>query len=178
MRDLSLHLMDIIQNSLVAGASYITIEYSENTRENNLKVVITDNGSGMTTEQLKSAVDPFYTTRTTRDIGLGIPLFKMSAEKTQGNFNIESKQGEGTKIDALFHTDHIDMVPLGDTASTIQLLVSGNPDVDFIFTMSKDDKKFTLSTLELREILGEVPFSDPSITQWIGNYLKEGIAEL
>lgn len=178
MRDISLHLMDIVQNSIVAGASMIEIRYEESTANHTVAIEIVDNGKGMAEEQLAQVVNPFFTTRTTRDIGLGVPLFQMSAEATGGSFAISSELGKGTKLRAFFHTDHIDMHPLGDTAGTIQLLITGNPEIDFSFVYQVDERAFRLSTTEMREILGDVPFSDPEITLWLGEFLEEGLGEL
>ena len=166
MRELSLNVMDIAQNSLSAGASLTQIVVEESSAEDTLTLKIIDNGRGMT--------DPFFTTRTTRKVGLGVPLFKMAAEQTGGSFSIESEPGKGTTVTAVFKPSHIDMTPLGDINSTVGLLIYSNPDRDFIFRRERDGRSFTLDTRELREILGEeVKLSAPEVSEWIQGYLKE-----
>lgn len=173
MRELSLNVMDIAQNSVRAKASVIEIEITENTEQSTLEIKITDDGCGMSEEQVKSVIDPFFTTRTTRKVGLGIPLFKMAAEQTGGYLDIKSQLGKGTVVTAKFISSHMDMTPLGDINSTISILIRCNPDTNIVFTHSVDDKTFTLNTRELKEVLGDVPLDTPEVMQWIGDYLKE-----
>ena len=123
MRELSLNVLDIAQNSIKANASLIEIELSESTEKKELLIGIYDNGKGMTPEQVQSVTDPFFTTRTTRKVGLGIPFFKMAAEMTEGSFEIESEVGVGTRVSAVFRTDHLDFTPVGDMCSTIVILI-------------------------------------------------------
>lgn len=115
MRELSLNILDIAQNSISAGASLITIEVSEDTREHLLSLTVSDNGCGMDEETLRNVCDPFFTTRTTRKVGMGIPLFRLAAEQTGGSFEITSEKGVGTSTKAVFHSDSIDFTPLGGT---------------------------------------------------------------
>lgn len=176
MRELSLNVMDIVQNSIAAGACVIKIAVLE--IEDKLTIVITDNGKGMSSEQAKHVVDPFFTTRTTRKVGLGIPLFKMEAEMTGGSFKIESQIGQGTKVTAAFISTHLDMTPLGDMNTTIRLLITCNPDLDFIYYRRIANLDFTLDTRELRDILGEVPLNTPEVTEWMKAYLTEQTALL
>jgi anti-sigma regulatory factor (Ser/Thr protein kinase) len=178
MRELSLNILDIAQNSISAGASLTEIVVNENTKEKTLLIGIYDNGCGMTEEQVKSVIDPFFTTRTTRKVGMGIPLFKMSCEQTGGKFTIESEKGVGTKINALYKTDSIDFTPLGDIASTIVTIVSMNADKEFLFRRVLDDKEFIFSTVEIKKILDGVPLSEPSVMNWIEEYLNEQYNEL
>ena len=173
MRELSLNVMDIAQNSVRAKASVIKIEITEDTEQSTLEIKITDDGCGMSEEQVKSVIDPFFTTRTTRKVGLGIPLFKMAAEQTDGYLDIESQLGKGTVVTAKFISSHMDMTPLGDINSTISILIRCNPDTNILFTHSVDDKTFTLDTRELKEVLGDVPLDTPEVMQWIDDYLKE-----
>lgn len=173
MRELSLNVMDIAQNSVRAKASVIEIEITEDTEQSTLEIKITDDGCGMSEEQVKSVIDPFFTTRTTRKVGLGIPLFKMAAEQTGGYLDIKSQLGKGTVVTAKFISSHMDMTPLGDINSTISILIRCNPDTNIVFTHSVDDKTFTLNTRELKEVLGDVPLDTPEVMQWIGDYLKE-----
>lgn len=178
MRELSLNVLDIAQNSIKAEASLVEIELSESTEKKELLIGIYDNGKGMTPEQVQSVTDPFFTTRTTRKVGLGIPFFKMSAEMTGGEFEIESEVGNGTRVRALFKTDHLDFTPVGDMCSTVILLITMNLHVDFIYKRVIDKKEFTVDTRQLKEILGDVPLNEPSIVSWITDYIKENTKQL
>ena len=178
MRELSLNVLDIAQNSIKAEASLIEIELTESTEKNELLIGIYDNGKGMTPEQVQYVTDPFFTTRTTRKVGLGIPFFKMSAEMTGGKFEIESEVGKGTKVRALFRTDHLDFTPVGDMCSTVILLITMNLNVDFLYKRSIDGREFTVDTRQLKEILGEVPLNEPSIVSWITDYITENTKQL
>ena len=184
MRELSLNVMDIAQNSISAGAGLITIEVREDRGEDTLSISIRDNGRGMTPEQVEHVTDPFFTTLTTRSVGLGVPLFKMEAEMTGGSFSIQSKLGEGTVTTAVFKPSSVDMIPLGDINGTVSMLVLMNPELDFIFqrsliTQEGDLREFDLRTTQLREVLGgDVPLNAPDVTQWINEYLAENTAEL
>jgi anti-sigma regulatory factor (Ser/Thr protein kinase) len=173
MRELSLNILDIAQNSISAGAPLITIEVSENTFDHTLLIGIYDNGKGMSEEQVKSVIDPFFTTRTTRKVGMGIPLFKMAAEQTGGGLEIESEIGVGTRVRAHFKTDSVDFTPLGDVASTVQLLITMNTDRDFLYKHSVDGKEFVADTREIKGILGDVPLDTYEISQWILEFIKE-----
>ena len=166
--------MDVAQNSITAGASLIEILVEEDRQKGELVIFIIDNGKGMSEEQVQRVIDPFYTTRTTRKVGLGVPLFKMEAEMTGGDFSIQSQLGKGTTVRARFVTSHVDMIPLGNINDTILLLVSCNPDRDFRFVHRIDEKELELDTRQLREVLGEdVPLNDPDVVQWIRGYLQE-----
>ncbi len=178
MRELSLNILDIAQNSISAGALLTEIVVNENTKDNTLLIGIYDNGCGMTEEQVKSVIDPFFTTRTTRKVGMGIPLFKMSCEQTGGKFTIESQKGVGTKINALYKTDSVDFTPLGDIAATIVTIVSMNSDKEFLYKRVLDDKEFIFSTVEIKKILDGVPLSEPSVMSWIEQYINEQTNEL
>lgn len=178
MRELSLNVLDIAQNSISAKASLIEIEIIESTEKNELLVGIYDNGKGMTKEQLEAVRDPFFTTRTTRKVGMGIPLFKMAAEMTGGHLEIESEIGVGTKVKAFFRTDHLDFIPVGDMTSTMVTLITMNEEINFLYTRSTDGKSFTLDTKSLKEILGGVPFSEPSISAWLKDYIEENTKQI
>ena len=178
MRELSLNVMDIAQNSISAGASLITLEVEEDLTRDLLCISVKDNGRGMTPEQVQNVTDPFYTTRTTRNVGLGVPLFKMEAEMTGGHFTIDSTVGVGTDLTAVFHPSSVDMIPLGDINGTVQLLVTGNPERDFLYSRRYKDhggeRDFTLDTRELREVLGgEVALNAPEVVLWVKDYLEE-----
>ena len=173
MRELSLNILDIAQNSISAGASLITIEVSENTTDNTLLIGIYDNGKGMSEEQVKSVIDPFFTTRTTRKVGMGIPLFKMAAEQTGGRLEIKSELGVGTEVKAYFKTDSVDFTPLGDVASTIQMLITMNTDRDFVYKHIVNEKEFVCDTREIKEILGDVPLDTYEVSQWLKDFITE-----
>lgn len=175
--------MDIVQNSISAGATLISIHIEESTPRDCLSITVTDNGCGMTPEQVQRVVDPFYTTRTTRSVGLGIPLFKMEAEMTGGSFTIDSQKGRGTTITAVFKPSSVDMIPLGDINGTVQLLISCNPTLDFSFvrsleTAAGEKREISLETKKLRETLGDVPLDLPEVVMWIKEYLAEQTEEL
>ena len=184
MRELSLNVMDIAQNSISAGASLITITVEEDAGLDELSISIGDNGRGMTPEQVEHVTDPFFTTRTTRSVGLGVPLFKMEAEMTGGRFSIESTVGVGTTTTAVFKPSSVDMIPLGYINGTVSMLVMMNPDLDFLYTRGfkpeeGERREFALDTRELRTVLGEdVPLNLPDVTQWVNEYLSENTDEL
>ncbi len=178
MRELSLNILDIAQNSIAAGASLTEIVVDENTREKTLLIGIYDNGKGMTEEQVRSVQDPFFTTRTTRKVGMGIPLFKMAAEQTGGSFSITSEVGVGTRVEARFKTDSIDFTPLGDMSSTIATIVCMNEDKDFIYIRIVDGEKFEFSSADIKTVLDGVPLSEPSVMSWVEGYITEQTEQL
>lgn len=178
MRELSLNVLDIAQNSIVAGANLITIDVRESQAENRLTISIVDNGCGMNEEQLCRVRDPFFTTRTTRRVGMGIPLFRMAAEMAGGSLSIESAVGKGTVITAWFELNHIDRMPLGDMAGTVSALIRLNPQLDFMYRHQTDTQNFETDTRAFREILGDVPLNEPDIMLWIDGYLTENITAL
>lgn len=171
--ELSLNILDIANNSISAGADLIEIIVRIHRDANSLLLMINDNGCGMTKEKLSKVEDPFYTTRTTRNIGLGIPFLKLAALITGGSFHIESEPNVGTKISATFVLSHIDCMPLGDIKSTIHTLIIANPQIDFIYTYSIDSKSFQLDTRQFRNILGDIPLDLPEVSLYIKEYLNE-----
>ncbi|MBQ7218972.1 MAG: sensor histidine kinase [Ruminococcus sp.] len=173
MRELSLNVMDVAQNSVRAEADLVKITVTESDRDDNLTISISDNGCGMTDEQVQQVIDPFFTTRTTRKVGLGVPLFKLSAEQTGGSFDIKSKVGVGTTTTASYVKSSVDMTPLGDINDTVKILIRCNPDIDFVFSHSTDLGEFTLDTRELREVLEGVSLDTPDVLEWIGQFLEE-----
>ena len=177
MKELSLNILDVAKNSTAAGASQVEISL-ELSREAILTLSITDNGCGMDEEQLKSVKDPFFTTRTTRKVGMGIPLFRLAAEQTGGELTIESEKGKGTSTCAVFHTDSIDFTPLGDVTSTITILISMNTDRDFIYRRSRDSEEFVLDTREVKDVLGDVPLNHPDVVLWMKEFIEENTAQL
>ncbi len=171
MRELSLHILDLAQNSVVAGASALSLLIEQEGRR--LRLVIEDNGCGMEPDFLAQVCDPFVTTRKTRSVGLGIPLFRQAAEDTGGSFDIRSAPGKGTRLQGLFNIDHLDMMPLGDLGGTFASLVQCNPEMDISLSYTVDGRAFKLSTQMLRDELGDVPLSTPEVVLWIGAYIRE-----
>ena len=178
MKDIALHIMDIAQNSVRAKATEIGITIEECQSKNILSVTISDNGSGMSEEVVKKAVDPFYTSRTTRKVGMGLPLFKMNAEMSGGGLKILSEPGKGTEVKATFMYDHIDRPPMGDIGGTIALLMSGNPGIDFFFRYSYREKEWDLSTPDLKDALGDTSVNDLKVVKYLKEMINENINEL
>lgn len=171
LRELSLHVLDIVENSLNAGATLVTIEVSEDTREDVLIIRVADNGYGMDADALKRASDPFFTTRTTRRVGLGLPFLKQAAEMCNGRMSVESQPGDGTIVTATFQHSHLNRMPLGDLAGTVLTLVIGNPETDFVFRHHVNDEAFEFDTRPIKAVLGDVPLSDPAVIA----YLKQAL---
>lgn len=178
MKELSLNILDIAQNSIKAGAQHLKIELDQ--RGTVLTITITDDGRGMSPEFAAAAADPFTTTRTTRKVGMGLPLFKMAAEQTGGTFVLESKQqGEsgaehGTRVSAAFHTEHMDCAPLGDVASTVITLIQGNPKLSLTYIFRTEAGLKRLSTDEMRQMLGvDVPLNSPEVLAWARDYIED-----
>lgn len=181
MKELSLNILDIAQNSVKARADKVEIILSET--EETLAITIRDNGCGMKPDFLASVTDPFTTTRTTRNVGLGIPLFKLASEQTGGSFSIQSKDEEtypaehGTETAATFYKNSIDFTPLGDVISTLTVLIQGAPDIRWIYRHTLPGGEVSLDTEELKAVLGDVPLSEPEVIAWIDGYLKEQYTE-
>ena len=175
MRELSLHILDIAKNSVKAKADLIEIIIDENADKNLLSIGIYDNGCGMSEEFLKTVKDPFSTTRTTRKVGMGIPLFMAAAQACEGDLTITSEEGVGTKLDVVFQLNHIDRAPLGDMAGTMQTLISGSPEIDFLYRHTKNGQDFVLDTREIRNVLAGVPLDTPDVLMWLDGYIKEGL---
>lgn len=178
MRELSLNVLDIAQNSIAAGATLVKLSVTEDTAHDRLTLVIADNGRGMTPEQLAQVRDPFYTTRTTRKVGMGVPLFRMAAEMAGGELTIQSSVGKGTTVTATFGLRHIDRMPLGDMAGTVSTLIRLNPSLDFIYRHEVDGQAYELDTRTLREVLEDVPLSEPDVMEWINASMAEGLSPL
>ena len=178
MPEISLHILDVAENSVRAGASLVKIEVLADTARNTLSITIADNGCGMSGEQLAKVSDPFFTTRSTRKVGLGIPFFKQAAEGTGGSVSIRSKEGAGTVTEAVFVLDSIDRMPLGDMTATIHTLVTCHEEMDFYYRYARDGREFTLDTREMKEILGNVPLSSPEVSGFLKEYLDENWREV
>lgn len=178
MTELSLNVLDVAQNSIKAGATLIEISVDVQTEADRITIIIADNGCGMDETTLKQVTDPFYTTRTTRKVGLGVPLFKMAAEMTGGSFEITSEVGRGTKVTAQFVLSNIDRMPLGDMSQTIETLIVYNTAIDFIYTYRVDNEQYELSTAQMREILEGVPLDNPEVVAYIKDFLRENTSAL
>ena len=176
MKELSLNILDVAKNSVSAGASLIQISLVTDT-SGWLTLTIADNGCGMSKETLQNVTDPFYTTRTTRKVGLGLPLLKLATEQAGGSLHIESSQekgSSGTTLIARFDTKSIDCMPVGDIISTICILIAGSPEIDFEFTDITPAREVSLKTCELRAVLGEeISLAEPEIQGWMREYLQE-----
>jgi len=174
VRDLSLHLLDIITNSISAGASHMMIRINADHQKDMLTIRIEDDGKGMSPEFLKKVTNPFSTTRTTRKVGLGLSLFKEACEITGGDLQIESALGVGTIVTAIFGISSIDRIPMGNTGETISGLISSFPDRDFAIVFSNDQgEESGLDTVDLRERLGDVPLSEPDVYVFVRDYIQE-----
>lgn len=178
MRELSLHILDIVQNSLAAKAGYINVIVNEDYTRDTFTIEIKDDGCGMTEADVMRAVDPFYTTRKTRKVGLGLSLLKANAEACKGGLTVTSSPGIGTTIQASFQQSHIDRPPLGDMASTIMALLGGYPNVEFFYEHRCGENIFKFSTKEVREILKDTKIDNPEVLLWIKEYIDEKEKEL
>ncbi|MFO7978542.1 MAG: ATP-binding protein [Bacteroidales bacterium] len=178
MKDLSLHILDIVQNSLSAGAANIVVEITEDTPSNDYIITITDDGCGMTQEVLQRVTDPYYTSRTTRKVGLGIPLFKQNAERAGGNFQINSQPGKGTTVIAGFRHDNIDRPALGDMAGVMVILTGANPEVHFCYKHSRDGVLYTFDTKEVKEALEGMPVNNPKIMKYLKEMIHENLVDI
>ncbi len=178
MRELSLHLLDIAENSIAAKANCIKIVVLEDSKTDLLQMSVEDDGRGMSPEMSARVTDPFTTTRTTRKVGLGIPFLKAAAEACNGFLKINSTLGKGTKLVAQFQRSHIDRMPLGDLATTILNLVATNPQVHWVFQYIYNGKVFTFDDEPIKKELGDVPLTEPEILKAINEMLNSGIREI
>ncbi len=178
MKDLSLHLMDIAQNATAAGASRVDISLVAQQDPPTLTMTVADNGRGMEADFLARVADPFTTTRTTRKVGLGIPLLKLAAEMTGGRQDIVSKPGVGTTIRTGFGLHHIDRIPVGDMGETVAALVTAWTAIDWVLHLESWKEQFDLSTMDIKEILGDVPLDNPEIAGWLGGTVREAMKEV
>jgi Signal transduction histidine kinase len=178
MKDLSLHILDIVQNSTRANATVVEILVEEDAKKNLISITIKDNGKGMSPDMVKQVEDPFVTSRTTRKVGLGIPLFKQSAVQSGGDLHIFSEVGIGTTLVATFQMDNIDTPPWGDLPGVVAMLSSGNPDVDFVYDHYYNGNHYTFDTREVKEILGDTPIFEPGIARFIKEMIAENVGEI
>jgi len=175
MKELSLHILDIVQNSIKANATFIEVILSESTIENTFKIIIKDNGCGMDEDTVKNVINP---TRTTRKVGLGIPLLEEATNRCNGSFNIESQIGVGTTINCCFERNNIDRAPLGDISGTIMTIINSLMNCEFRYLHYVDEKFFELSTKKIKEVLGDNNLNSPEILLWIKEYVDESTNEL
>lgn len=178
MLELAAHILDIAENSVRAGASLVEITVMEDEENNLFSIEISDDGSGMTEEEIKKAFDPFYTTKKVRRVGLGIPLLSDAAQRAGGNLSLDSIKGKGTDLKVTFQLNHIDRQPLGDIVSTLIILIAGNCDVDFLFKYSKNNRIFKMDTRDIRKEIDDIPMNHPEILKYIRGVLEEGINEI
>ena len=173
MRELSLHILDALENSLEAGASCVELAIEEDLAADRLSIAIRDNGRGMSEAQLSRVFDPFFTTRTTRHVGLGIPLFKAAAERCNGSLTLSSRPGAGTVLHAAFQHSHIDRAPLGDVRGTLlAVILSGKCDLHYVHRV--DGCTFEFDTADMRAELGDVPLTHPAVRKWLEEFIGEG----
>lgn len=178
MKDLSLHILDIAQNSVSAGSKFILISINENLIEDKLVIEIEDDGKGMSEEVLAKVTDPYFTSRTTRHVGLGLPLFKQNALMTDGKFHIESTVGKGTKVSAEFTHSHLDRPPMGDMPGVIMMLCASNLTIDFVYSHKVNEKQYIFDTKEINEILEGLPLNDPAVLRELKEMIRENLKDL
>jgi anti-sigma regulatory factor (Ser/Thr protein kinase) len=177
MRELSLHVLDALENSLEAGATCIELVIEEDMAADRLSITIRDNGRGMDKTQLDRIFDPFFTTRSTRHVGLGVPLFKAAAERCNGSLTVTSQPGEGTVLQAVFQHSHIDRAPLGDlTGTLLAVILAGSCDVHYVHRV--DGEAFEFHTADMRAELGEIPLTHPAVRKWLQEFIVEGEQKL
>jgi anti-sigma regulatory factor (Ser/Thr protein kinase) len=176
MRELSLHLLDIAENGVSAGAQNITITIAEDLRADRLQLTVEDDGRGMDAAMVDQVTNPFITTRTTRKVGLGIPLLKLAAEMCAGGLTVESTPNVGTIVNVDFQRSHIDRMPLGDVAGTMLSLLIGWPQVHWLLRYRVDDEEFVFDDAPIKEELGDLPLSEPEVIRFLRGALREGIA--
>lgn len=183
MKDLSLHILDLSQNSISAGARVVQITVDEDAEADRLTICIEDNGKGMDKDFLERVKDPFVTTRTSRKVGLGIPLMLAACKRCEGDLIIESEINIGTKLTATFKHSHIDRAPIGDMAETMLSLIlagsTGRENVDFVYKHVINQRDFCFDTREIKDVLGtEISLSEPDVLMWIKDYINEGLENL
>lgn len=175
MKDLSMHIMDILQNSTRAGAKDVTLEVLEDAAANTLTLRFIDNGCGMDAEMVQKVINPFFTTRTTRKVGLGLPLLKQNTEQTGGSLDIQSEVGKGTTVTAVFGLTHLDRPPMGDLAGTVVLTASAYPDIHFIFHYKNNNVDYIFDTDEVNEALDGMSIQEPEIIQYLIEMVRENM---
>lgn len=178
MKDIALHILDIAQNSIAAGANLIEISVDEAIEQNMIGITIKDNGKGMTAEMLQQVTDPYVTSRKTRKVGMGLPLLKHSAEQCGGTLKIFSEPGQGAEVQAFFSASHIDLPPWGDMAGVIILLVTANPHLDFLYFHRSKKDEYTFDTREIKAALEGVPIEEPQVRKFLKDMIEENLNEI
>lgn len=178
MKTLSYHILDIVQNSINAGADLIEISISENDKKGVFIIIIDDNGVGMDEKTLRKAIDPYFSTRKERSVGLGLSLLKQNAERTGGNFLIDSTPGKGTRVEAEFVKYHLDCPAVGDLAGTIHQIIVSNPGKDFVYRHNKNSVGFEIDSRQIKEVLDNLPLHHPGISKYIEEMIRENLNEL
>ncbi len=180
MRELSLHILDILENALEARATEVELEIDEDLCADRLTISVRDNGRGMDAQTARRALDPFFTTRTTRHVGLGLPLFAAAARRCGGDLTLESVPGRGTAVTTTFRYSHLDRAPLGDVTGTLLafLLSERGAWLRFTYHHRVNGRSFNLDTSAVRAELGDIPLSHPLVREWLHDYIAEGEAEL
>jgi len=178
LRELSLHILDIVENGITAGADCIHIDVIVSRAEDFLTIIIRDNGRGIPAEKLKNLTDPFVTTRTTRRVGLGLSLLAAAAERCDGKLKVAAGTGGGTEVTATFRYSHIDRAPIGDMATTMATLLMGNPQIDFVYTHVIDGEEFILDTRELKKELEAHCLEDPMVIYRLGEGIRTSLKQL
>ncbi len=178
LRELALHILDVVENSVNAGATLVTIEVIEEMTADRLTIRVGDNGRGMDAEAVQRAADPFFTTRTTRRVGLGLPFLKQATELSNGSFAIESALGRGTTVTATFQHSHINRMPLGDLSNTILTLVVGYPQTDLVYRHKLDERFFEFDTRPIKAELGDVPLSEPTVIEYLRREIADSLAQI
>lgn len=173
MRELSLHILDVLQNAREADATLVRLTIDEDHATDRLTISVEDNGRGMGEETMKKVLDPFFTTRKTRHVGLGVPLFAAAAGRCHGSLALESALGKGTRLTATFQLSHIDRAPLGNVTGTVLSFLMGEPLCDLVYVHRQDTHDFCLDTRTVREELGEVPLCHPSVREWLREYITQ-----
>lgn len=178
MKEISLHILDIAENSVNADAKRIEIVVSEHIKNDKLTLLIKDDGRGMDSATVQRISDPFVTSRTTRKVGLGIPFLKAAAEACQGGLEIRSQPGRGTEIEVTFQHSHIDRMPLGDLQATFLQLLIGYPHVHWVFRYRMDEREFCLDDAEIKQTLEDVPLSDPAVISFLRQLISNGFEQV
>ncbi len=178
MRELSLHILDVLENALAADATCVDLIIEEDLTTDRLTITVRDDGRGMGAEQLKRIYDPFFTTRTTRHVGLGVPLFKAAAERCNGELTVTSQPGKGTTLRAIFQHSHIDRAPLGDIEGTLlAFILSGACDLHYVHQVGEEEA-FEFHTADIRAELGDIPLTHSAVRNWLQEFISEGETEL
>ena len=178
MLELALHILDIVENSVRAGATLVRVLIRENRAKDLFLMRITDNGSGMTPEERQRALDPFYTTKKVRRVGLGLPMLSDAADRTGGKMTLRSKPGTGTVVEAAFGLSHIDRQPMGNIVSTLITIIVGNPGIDLLYRHEVDGRSYLLDTREIKKELEDVPLNHPEVTGFLREHIAEGLSDI